>query len=124
MTEDLQLTSKTTAATATAAGPGCACCAPSTDTATAKSAVVDAPATSGPTEPVTQRYDIAGMTCGHCVAAVIQELRGLDGVRDVHIDLVAGGTSTASVTSTSALSAADVAGAVDEAGYELLTPAS
>ena len=62
---------------------------------------------------------VSGMTCGHCVSAVTEELTALAGVTDVAVDLVAGGTSTVIVTSETALDAAAVQAAVDEAGYAL-----
>jgi copper chaperone CopZ len=65
----------------------------------------------------TTTIQVAGMTCGHCVSAVTQELTGLDGVQQVTVDLVAGGTSTVSVTSAAPLDAVAVRAAVDEAGY-------
>ena len=68
----------------------------------------------------TSRYEIDGMTCGHCVDAVTQEVSALPGVESVHVDLVAGGTSTVTVTSTTPLDRSAVAAAVDEAGYELV----
>jgi copper chaperone CopZ len=64
----------------------------------------------------TQTYSVTGMTCGHCAGAVTDELKELDGVTAVDVDLVAGGTSTVTVTSESALDTADVAAALDEAG--------
>ena len=67
----------------------------------------------------TTTYSVTGMTCGHCTAAVTEELGKLAGVQDISIDLVAGGTSTVHVTSESALDEAAVREAVDEAGYEL-----
>ena len=54
----------------------------------------------------TQTYAVTGLTCGHCVSAVSEELRGLDGVADVAVDLVAGGTSSVTVTSAQPLSTA------------------
>lgn len=68
----------------------------------------------------TQTYAVAGMTCGHCVTAVTDELTQLPGVTGVAIDLVAGGTSTVHVVSDSTLDEASVRAAVDEAGYELV----
>jgi copper chaperone CopZ len=66
-------------------------------------------------------YAVTGMTCDHCVHAVSDEIRALDGVSDVSVDLDAGGTSTVSVTSAHPLSDADVAAALDEAGeYRLV----
>lgn len=67
----------------------------------------------------TETYDVTGMTCGHCVASVDRELREVPGVTDVHVDLVAGGTSRVTVTSEATLTREAVASAVDEAGYAL-----
>jgi copper chaperone len=68
----------------------------------------------------TQTYSVTGMTCGHCAGAVTDELKALDGVSEVQVDLVAGGTSTVTVTSAAPLDEAAVAEALDEAGdYEL-----
>jgi copper chaperone CopZ len=67
----------------------------------------------------TTTYNVSGMTCGHCVSAVTEELSKLDGVTAVDIDLVAGGTSPVHVSSDAPLDAAAVRAAVDEAGYEL-----
>ncbi len=69
----------------------------------------------------TTAYEIAGMTCGHCVNAVTAELSSIAGVRDVRIDLVADGTSTAHVTSDDLLDDDAVRAAVDEAGYTLVS---
>ena len=67
----------------------------------------------------TTTYAVAGMTCGHCVGAVTEEIAGLPGVHEVHVDLVAGGTSEVRVTSDAPLDEAQVRDAVDEAGYQL-----
>ncbi|HEX6514193.1 MAG TPA: heavy-metal-associated domain-containing protein [Nocardioidaceae bacterium] len=64
----------------------------------------------------TQTYPVTGMTCGHCAHAVTTELKALDGVTDVDVDLVAGGTSTVTVTSSRPLQESQVAAALDEAG--------
>jgi copper chaperone CopZ len=70
----------------------------------------------------TQTFSVNGMTCGHCVHAVTSELKELPGVDDVSVDLVAGGTSTVTVSSAAPVSDADVAAALDEAGdYTLAT---
>ena len=68
----------------------------------------------------TTTVKVAGMTCGHCVSAVTSELTGLDGVTDVAVELVAGGTSTVQVTSEAPLDDAAVRAAVDEAGYDVV----
>jgi copper chaperone len=64
-------------------------------------------------------YTVSGMTCGHCVAAVTEEVSRLPGVRQVSVDLVAGGESAVTVTSEAPLTTAAVREAIDEAGYEL-----
>ena len=65
-------------------------------------------------------YGVTGMTCEHCVRAVIAELTALPGVRDVGVDLVVGGTSTVRVVSDAPLAESAVRDAVAEAGYTLV----
>ncbi|MCC3274397.1 MULTISPECIES: heavy-metal-associated domain-containing protein [unclassified Arthrobacter] len=65
----------------------------------------------------TTTLNISGMTCGHCVASVTEELKALDGVSEVSVDLNAGGVSTATVTSTRRMAPAELGEAVAEAGY-------
>ncbi len=67
--------------------------------------------------PVSTIVNVSGMTCGHCVSAVSEELESLDGVENVDVDLNAGGISTVTVTSERELSASEVGEAVAEAGY-------
>ena len=67
----------------------------------------------------SQSYPVTGMTCGHCVASVTEELEELAGVRDVRVDLVAGGSSTVTVASDQPLARDAVEAAVTEAGYQL-----
>jgi copper chaperone CopZ len=64
----------------------------------------------------TQTFAITGLTCGHCVHSVTEEVSALAGVESVAIDLVAGGTSTLTVSSAEALSDEAIAAALDEAG--------
>jgi copper chaperone len=61
-------------------------------------------------------YQVTGMTCEHCVHAVTGELKNLDGVTGVTVELVPGGPSVVTVTSDAALPAGAVAAALDEAG--------
>ncbi|MFC5929289.1 copper chaperone [Cryobacterium melibiosiphilum] len=68
---------------------------------------------------LTTTYGVTGMTCGHCVAAVTEEVGGIAGAETVTVDLVVGGVSQVTVTSAAALDRTLVAAAVDEAGYEL-----
>jgi copper ion binding protein len=64
----------------------------------------------------TAEYTVSGMTCGHCVASVTEEVQEIAGVTDVAVDLETGGLR---VTSTEPVPASDIKAAVEEAGYEL-----
>lgn len=68
----------------------------------------------------TATYAVRGMTCGHCVKSVTEELQQIDGVTAVDVDLQAGGTSTVTVTSDTEVDEQTVREAVDEAGYEVV----
>ena len=65
---------------------------------------------------VTSTYTVTGMTCGHCVASVTEEVQEIDGVEDVQVALETGAVT---VTSTQPLDDAAVRAAVEEAGYAL-----
>ncbi|MFG2915073.1 heavy-metal-associated domain-containing protein [Kitasatospora sp. NPDC048298] len=62
-------------------------------------------------------FQVKGMTCGHCVSSVTAELKKIDGVEDVAVDLA---TGRVTVGSTLPLADSDVAAAIDEAGYDLV----
>lgn len=62
-------------------------------------------------------YTVKGMTCGHCVSSVTEEISALNGVDKVDVDLASGRVT---VTSQAPLSTDDVRSAVTEAGYELV----
>ncbi len=64
----------------------------------------------------TTTWQVDGMTCGHCAGSVTSELKALEGVSDVAVDLVPGGTSTVTVTSAHDLTPEQVDAALDEAG--------
>ena len=65
---------------------------------------------------VTSTYTVNGMTCGHCIDAVTDELNRLPGVHDVQVELP---TGMVVVTSDGPLPIDEVRLAIDEAGYEL-----
>lgn len=71
----------------------------------------------------TQEFRATGLTCGHCAAAVSEELGALEGVDGVEVEVVAGGLSLVTVTTDRELEAAEVAAALDEAGGYALAPA-
>ena len=64
----------------------------------------------------TSTWTVTGMTCGHCVASVTEELQEIDGVQDVAVTLE---TGEVVVTSAEPLSREAVEAAVTEAGYQL-----
>lgn len=63
-------------------------------------------------------YTVSGMTCGHCVASVTEEISEIHGVTEVAVDL---STGSVTVTSTKPVGDADVRVAVEEAGYRIAT---
>ncbi|RSM87487.1 copper chaperone [Kibdelosporangium aridum] len=61
-------------------------------------------------------YTVTGMTCGHCVSSVTEEVGQIDGVQDVQVDLA---TGKVTVSSDRDLTQDEVRAAVTEAGYQL-----
>lgn len=61
-------------------------------------------------------YTVAGMTCGHCRQAVMEEVLSVSGVRAVDVDLDSGRLTIAGED----LEDGAVRAAVGEAGYTLL----
>jgi len=69
------------------------------------------------TETVTTHVTVDGMTCGHCVASVTEELSEIAGVEHVDVVLESGAVT---ITSADPLDPADVEAAVVEAGYSVV----
>ena len=65
----------------------------------------------------TETYTVAGMTCGHCVSSVTEEVTELADVTDVQVDLASGRLI---VTADQELGTDAVRAAVEEAGYTLV----
>ncbi|TQM57945.1 heavy-metal-associated domain-containing protein [Humibacillus xanthopallidus] len=61
-------------------------------------------------------YTVTGMTCGHCVSSVTEEIEQIPGVSDVAVDLATGAVT---VTSAGPVDESAVRAAVTEAGYSL-----
>ena len=61
-------------------------------------------------------YTVTGMTCGHCVASVTEEVQEIPGVSDVKVILESGALT---ITSDQPVDEAVVKAAVEEAGYQL-----
>jgi copper chaperone len=58
-------------------------------------------------------FNVAGMTCGHCVRAVTEAVRGVDPAADVHVDLAAAIVRVDSVAGTD-----PIIQAIRDAGYD------
>ena len=63
-----------------------------------------------------ESFNVVGMTCGHCVAAVTSEVSKIDGVTKVEVDLASGAVT---VESDRPVDPNAFAAAIDEAGYAL-----
>lgn len=68
----------------------------------------------------THAYQVQGLTCGHCVAAVTDEITSLAPEAQVTITL---GDPSAMVITGASLTDEQVAGALDEAGGYVLVAA-
>ncbi|HET8594998.1 MAG TPA: heavy-metal-associated domain-containing protein [Intrasporangium sp.] len=64
----------------------------------------------------TASYTVTGMTCGHCVASVTEEVQEIPGVENVDVVL---DTGALTITSAESIDPATVKAAVEEAGYQL-----
>jgi copper chaperone len=64
----------------------------------------------------TTTWSVTGMTCGHCVASVTEEVSQVPGVTAVEVELASGGLT---VISEAPVDEAAVRAAVEEAGYEV-----
>ncbi|TBT96454.1 copper chaperone [Propioniciclava tarda] len=62
---------------------------------------------------MTATYTVTGMTCGHCVKAVTEEVSGIYGVTGVDVDLASGKLT---ITSDAPVDFDRVVEAVGEAG--------
>lgn len=70
----------------------------------------------------SKTINVDGMTCDHCVNAVTEEISKIPGVTEVKIDLHVGEISQVAINAGIEISYADIAAAVEEAGY-LIVPA-
>ena len=64
----------------------------------------------------TRTFTVTGMTCGHCVASVTEEVQEIPGIEGVDVVLE---TGELTITSSEPVDDAAVRTAVEEAGYQL-----
>ncbi len=67
----------------------------------------------------TTSYRVAGLTCGACIAEVMEHIRELAGVTGVAVQLVRDGPSSVVVTAGPTVGIGEVRAAVGEAGFDL-----
>ncbi|TDD25338.1 heavy-metal-associated domain-containing protein [Nonomuraea diastatica] len=67
----------------------------------------------------TATYTVKGMTCGHCVSSVKEEVSEVAGVAAVEVDLTSG---LLTVESDGPVDPAKIVAAVEEAGYDVADP--
>ena len=65
---------------------------------------------------VNSTWTVTGMTCGHCVSSVTEEVQEVPGVQNVDVVL---DTGALTVTSAEPIDEAVIRAAVKEAGYQL-----
>lgn len=65
---------------------------------------------------MNRKVNIEGMHCGHCAAAVKEELGKIDGVSDVVVDVQ---SKTATFNASRDIADDAIIAAVDEAGFEV-----
>ncbi|WP_327088465.1 copper ion binding protein [Nonomuraea sp. NBC_01738] len=65
----------------------------------------------------TSTYTVKGMTCGHCVSSVKEEVGEVAGVSSVEVDLA---TGLLTVGSDGPIDTDKISSAVEDAGYELV----
>ena len=68
----------------------------------------------------TIELSVDGMTCGHCVMSVTEELTELPGVKNVEVILNSGGPSKVTVLTDKPLEDSALGDAVSEAGFTLV----
>ena len=68
----------------------------------------------------TIELSVDGMTCGHCVMSVKEELGEIPGVKNVDVILNSGATSKVPVLTDPPLDDAALSDAVSEAGFKLV----
>lgn len=65
---------------------------------------------------MNQTIIVSGMTCGHCVNSVTEELSKISGVKKVEVDLASGKVD---IETNEEIARIKIEEAIKEAGYEL-----
>lgn len=69
----------------------------------------------------TTKFVVPGVSCQHCVNAVDKELKTVAGVASVQVDLT---TKIVTVEHAEQVASATLIAAIQEAGYEEVTPSA
>lgn len=106
-------------------GGGCMCGGGAASERVPSSRVISDPigapsdSTRGASDAGTE-FLVTGMTCGHCVASVTEEVSAIAGVQSVDVVLKKGGASRVTVHADGPVDGEAVRAAVEEAGYQLV----
>ena len=94
------------------ASHGCSCCGPASHADTVSNPAAS-DSSAGGSSP---SYQVTGLTCGHCVTHVTEELEALDGVVNVSVTLAKGGVSKVLVYTNNDIPDETLREAISEAG--------
>lgn len=64
----------------------------------------------------TETFNVPSISCGHCVAAITDEVSGVAGVKNVNVDL---GTKLVRVEAEENVARETLTAAIKEAGYDV-----
>jgi copper chaperone len=68
----------------------------------------------------TERFQVPGISCQHCVNAITNEVSALSGVQRVSVEL---DSKTVTVEHAESVPSAAIVAAINEAGYDEVVPA-
>lgn len=67
---------------------------------------------------VVRHFAVIGLTCGMCLAALLEELHQVEGVQEAAADLAVGGATSVVVTTRSGVLQEQLHEAVERAGFK------
>jgi copper chaperone len=70
---------------------------------------------------ITERFEVPGVSCQHCVNAITKEVTALAGVEQVQVAL---DSKTVTVAHAEQVSTDQIVAAINEAGYDEVAPLS
>ena len=68
---------------------------------------------------VTEEFQVPGVSCQHCVRAITHEVSGIEGIKSVQVAI---DTKRVLVSHSGSVPTAIIISAINEAGFEEVTP--